>query len=994
MKKVFFKILIAVLSFNMLFQVTSIAQGVITKVVVQDETGTSIQGASITIGEGGEQVITNENGEFTIQVKVKTPILIQADGYETMLTYAFPAPLGMEDVTMKKVSYQMMDKDLVHLPFGTAMKRKLTGAVTVINPSDILKVDQGSGIGVINGRVPGMFGTSGIRGNGAPLYIVDGIPRDPSDISLQQIEQITVLKDLSTAMLYGSQANNGVILITTKRGELLKKELKITAENGFKQAISYPNYLSSSDYMTLYNEALSNDLLPEKFTEEQIANTKSGLDPVHYPDEDYFNSTYLNNFAKFYNIIGEASGGNEIATYYLNLGWNRNTSLLKIGNGADEKDDRLNLRGNVNYKLNDKISVKFDGALLLNINKSPRSPNGDFYSLATTLKPNYSPVLIPLSLVTDSLLLASAKIVDGSNLLGGTSEFPYNVYGELSRTGTSTYLSRSLQINTGLDYNLDFITEGLTAEAYVGFDLFASYFDNLGNTYAVYNPIYSGDSITSIVKYGEDLKKSDKTINNPGYYRRIGGYGSLNYSRVWGDDHSLNAKAIVYMDEYSIENVLQPQKHLNYGVKASYSYKNKYMADLTGVIAGSGKLFESARYAFSPGIGLAWIMSDEDFLSNNSLFNFLKLRVNYATNHSDENIDYFQYISSYYSSGGLFNYNQGSLSNRARIPYSGNVNLTWERKTEFNLGIESVLLNKKLGLDLGYFYSKSSDLISARLNYYPAYISNFGVDNFGEDQFQGVELGIDYSENIGNLSIKIGGNMVYSVPKILKVDELNYSENESYLIQTGQPSDGMWGWVSEGLFADQTEIDNSPLQMFGVVRPGDIKYKDLNGDNIIDDLDRKMIGNSMSRLGYGLNLTMSFKGFELFALATGQTGQDVYYKNDYYWVYGNMKYSDVILNRWTPATASTATYPRLSTVESSNNFRNSTFWLENRDWLTLQTVQLNYTIPEKIIPINEIKLFIRGNNLATISKLKDKMNLNIGKMPKFRIYSFGLTANF
>jgi hypothetical protein len=235
-------------------------------------------------------------------------------------------------------------------------------------------------------------------------------------------------------------------------------------------------------------------------------------------------------------------------------------------------------------------------------------------------------------------------------------------------------------------------------------------------------------------------------------------------------------------------------------------------------------------------------------------------------------------------------------------------------------------------------------------------------------------LGLNYKSNLGDLQYRIGGNFVYSVPKTIQTDELNYED--SYRKITGKASDGIFGLVALGFFKDQADIDNSVTQTFGTVQPGDIKYKDINQDGVIDDADQTMIGNSRARTEVGLNLWMKYKAFEFFALATGQGGQERYFNNAYYWVYGDRKYSEVVLDRWTPETASTAKYPRLSSGSNSNNFRNSDFWLFENNWFDLQTLQLTYSINGRgFAGVEEARVFLRGSNLARISKIRKKSEL-------------------
>jgi TonB-linked SusC/RagA family outer membrane protein len=986
----FLQLIVAILSLNLLSPIFSFAQDGQKTVTVEDENGNPIPGAIVLVGEGARSVLTNENGEFLMQTDSAVSIFIEAEGFESELIDA-AGSFGLETVVLLKAPYQMGERDKVQMPFGIFNKRQIPGAVTVLSPREILKYDQTDFEGALNGRVPGMFGSSSIRGMGDPLVVIDGIPRPGSDLNLQQVEQITVLKDLSTSLMYGSQASNGVILVTTRRGEPLKKAIHFTAEAGFVNPISYPQYLNAADHMELYNEALANNGLAPKFSEDEISNTRSGIDPVRYPDESYYNSTYLNDWSTYYNVVGEASGGNEIAQYYLNLGWNRRNGLLKIGEGAKGKTDRFNMRGNINYNITRAIKLRFDGVAVFNISREPRYTDGDFWELSSTLHPEYYPVLVPASLITDPALLGAAKLVDGQYVLGGTSEYLTNIYGELTRNGHSQNNRRLLQMSTGLDFDLNSITRGLKASVYFSFDIFSQYTADLLNGYAVYSPDYSGDSVT-VSKYGVDVKVNQQTITSSTYYRRIGIYGTLDYGRSFGD-HEVKATGLAYTDQYSVENVLQPAKHLQFGLRANYVYKKKLIAELTGVMVGSTKLFETDPYAFSPGAGLGWIMTEESFLRDNPVINYLKIRANWAIGHTDESLADYYTGRDLYTGGSTFYYYQGTYSNDIQYLSNGNSELSWEKVMNINIGFESMLFDYKLGLEASYFNIKSDDQITPIPNSIPVYYTGLPYVNYGSDQIQGVEIGLNYRANIGDVGIRLGGNLVYSVPEVLALDELDYPDD--YRHRVGKPTDAMFGFVALGLFKDQEDINNSPLQTFGVVQPGDIKYEDLNKDNVINNDDQMMIGNSGPRLGYGLTLHLNYKAFELFALGTGQTGQGIIFNDAYYWVYGDRKYSEVVLDRWTPSTASTAEYPRLSSTFNANNFMNSTFWLYDNNWFKLQTVQLTYTLQaNKFAGLDEVRFFLRGHNLVTVSKIKDRTDLNIGSVPQTRGLSLGLSMLF
>lgn len=988
MNKKYIKIIVALISLNLIFQLSLFAQRV---VVVKDASGNPVPGASVTVGEGTKPVLTNERGEFTLKIEDKTPILIEAEGFDPQLIIAYPA-IDLGSVVLIKPSLQMGSKDKVDLPFGSFKKRQIPGAVTAINTGDILNYDQGIDLSsLILGRVPGFFGSGDSRGLGAPLVVVDGVPRPGTDYNLQMIDQISVQKDLLTSMLYGGQAKNGVIYITTKRGEPLKKLLNFTLVSGINKAISYPKYLSSGDYMTLYNEALANDGISAKYLQADIDANASGQNPVRYPNEDYYNSTYLKNFSSYFNFVGEASGGNEIAQYYLNVGWNRNTGMLKLGEGGNEKNDRLNVRGNVNYKLNNVVSIRFDAAAIFNIQDKPRytTLGTDFWTLSSTLYPNNAPVLIPVSLMKDASLLGAAKLVDGKYLLGGTSEYLTNIYGELTRNGPEQTNDRLLEMNVGLDFNLNTLAKGLTASIFFTYDLQNIFRTDIMNSYAVYKPTYGvGVDTIGWSKYNVDVKVNTQTLSDVSFLRKNGLYGKIDYHKLSGD-HEITVNALGYFDQYAMEGILQPTKHLNIGLRANYNYKEKYIVEFTGVVSGSVKLNETDRWGISPGLGLGWIVSEEDFLSGSSLINYLKIRTNIALTNNDEGLNVYFPGHDFYNSGPNYNYNQGAAYNASYLLNLGNPNLKFEKRLNYNLGFDGFLMNSKLGIEGSYFYYKTYNVITKRTNYLPVYFGSYYFQNYGSYRNQGVELGLNYTETAGDLKIRFGTNFVYSVSKTLVVDELNYPDE--YRKAAEKPADAMFGFVALGLFKDQTEIDNSAPQKFGTVKPGDIKYEDLNNDGVINDLDQKMIGNSHPRVEYSFNLSVKYKSFELFALSTAQAGMETYFNNPYYWVYGTRKYSEVVMNRWTAATAATATYPRLTSSFNDNNFRNSTYWLYKNNWFTLQTVQLTYSLPGEIGGIKEARIFIRGNNLLTISKIKDKTQLNIGTSPQTRFYSLGIS---
>lgn len=1007
-----------VLGLALLFPGLLIAQSQLSEISgkVLDQTGQPIAGAEVSGKEGAISIRTDDEGIFVIRVEPQDALLIEADGYASQRV-AVSRIVGGELIELEALEFQMTEKDEVALPFGTMKKRRITGGVTAIDPKEILTYDNEQVFGgVLNSRVPGLFGGSNIRGLGDALVVVDGIPRSAGSLNLQEIDQISVLRGISARLLYGAQADRGVILVKTKRGKAFKRTMNVTAETGILDPISFPNYLGAADYMTLYNEALSNDGRDPLYTQVQIDNTRSGTDRILFPDEDFYNSTYLKDRSSFQKLIMESSGGNQAAQYYVNLGWNRIGTLLNLGEGADENTDRINLRGNVDYQLNEWLSMSLDGIALIDITRGPRfsnfdgNPNttDDFWSISTGIRPNAFPTLIPSNRLEDSGLLPSAVLVGGDRVLGGSADAQFsevNLYGELTRNGFQVNTNRVVQINTGLDFDLGGIAAGLTAKAFLSFDFINTFIRQQENAYAIYQPVTTvdtaGNAVVAYNKIGVDEKRDDQSIsnNNIGFNRRLGLYGILDYDRQFDNDNHLKITGVAYRDQFEELGILQTQKNLHFGLRGNYMIRGKYIFEATGTYAGSPRFTDDQQFAFSPAVGLGWVLSEESFLENSSLFTYLKMTASWGILNTDQGIEsYYLYRTSFEEPGNfgdrVYNYNNEVSSNNALNIVTGNPNIGWIKRREINLGLEA-MLGRSLWLEANYFNTESYDQITKLTATYPSVLggSDFTpFENFEAYSDQGIELGIKLYKMKGNFRYSIGGNFVYAEPTASEVNEPDALLR--YRKRAGQVSDGYFAYVADGFFRDQADIDNHALQTFGAVQPGDIKYKDLNGDGVINENDQQLIGNSRPRFQYGLNLRLGYGGFDLFVQGVGQTGQERYFNDPYYWVFGNRKYSEVVLGRWTPETAGTATYPRLSSTSNSNNFRNSTFWLYEDNWFNLRRVQLTYAFPLSVNGIKKVSVYVRGANLLTLSEIREKRELNIGSTPQTRSFALGLNASF
>ncbi|MCK9311962.1 MAG: SusC/RagA family TonB-linked outer membrane protein [Bacteroidales bacterium] len=913
--------------------------------------------------------------------------------------------------TLKKDS-PIVNRDAVNIAFGKVERRDLVGSTSSINAEDIAKYDNTQLVSdALLGRVPGLLGYNNVRGIGSALFIVDGLPRDISTLTLAEVEQITVLKDINASILYGSAAANGVVLITTKRGDAKKTQMKFNLYSGISVPKALPKYLSSSDYMTLYNEARANDGLAALYSKETIENYRSQNKRLYpnykyiYPDVDYYSSEYLKSYKPFSKATAEFSGGNKTATYYSNMGWEQVGSLFDFGRAKDSKQNRFNIRGNIDLKINSFIKSSLDAVAVIKNTSSPAATSiGDYWANAKTLQPNLFAPLIPISQINpkNAMLLAHKRDIDGMYLLGGTQSYLTNAIANGYELPLNQNVQNTFSFNNKIDFDLSSIAKGLAFHTNLSFDYYTTYDEYISDQYSVYSPTWTGDTIsaasTALTKYGNDKKATTQTISGSSYERRLGFQGILDYNRTFNDVHKVGGTLLAFANIYKRMGDYQGNKNTNLGLRLNYSYDNKYMVDFSGAYVNSVKLPSKSRRAFSPSLGLAWMISSEDFMSSVEAIDYLKLRLTGGILNSDNGISgYYYYLNRWdYNSSYSWSEIQGTPDQGVVSEYGDNDDLKFEKRKELNFGIEGSFFNQKLYLETNVFTSLYYNQITMPQTMYPSFYTDFmPYKNYDDNAYRGAELGLTYTEKLGDFQIALGANALYSTSEVMKKDEV-YAD--SYRYRKGKPVDAMFGLVADGFFMSNEEIANDEtFQTFGTVKPGDIKYVDQNGDKIIDENDEVQIGRSQAPFSYGLNLRLTYKNISLFAIGTGRIGADSYISGDYYWVDQDDKYSEYVLGRWTEATKETATYPRLTTLAGSNNFRNSTFWLYKDNYFTLQRAQITYEFPQtfvKKLRMQGLSCFLDGSNLLTISKHREIKDLRIGSEPYYRSFSLGVKTTF
>lgn len=959
---------------------------------VVDKAGMPIKNAKIYTEEGSKVINVDSTGKVQLEVFENSIIVIRAEGFKPVIAQINQ---DIKEIVLLEDDGQYV----VNLGYKKVFSKELTGSVAVINTKDYVDIDYDRNvIGSMTGRINGLQWYNNIWGLQNATVLVDGVPRNFGDITIDEVEQISVLKSAHSIAMYGSLGAKGIILITTKRGEPYNKKVNARVNSYLGVPIMYPKYLNAAEYMTLYNEARRNDGLPEKYSVQEIENYRSG-NKLKYPDIDYYSSEYLRKFVNNYNANVEFSGGNRNAAFYTNIGYDINSTLLNFGEGKNEKDQRFNARGNVDLRLNDFIKSSIDVSTVFYDN---RRANGNYWGNAATILPFKFTPLLPITALNDSLWefirTTSRNIIDGKYIVGGTQEYMTHPFGDVYVGGYNKNVGRVLQVTNKIEVDLNKVLQGLALNTNIFADYRNSYNQFISNEYAVYYPTWQGDTITGLTKFGRDYRPGTENINNTSQTRSVGASVQLQYKRTFNEINDFAGYLFGSAISINRSGVYQPDKFTSLGAEINYKLNNKYLVEAVGVIVNSTKLPSKNKVGFSPSLSLSWIASNENFIKNINFIDFLKLSTSVSSIKYDLDINGYFLYENYFVSQGYYTWNDNisGANNSYTVSLRGdNPDLTYPVRKEFTVSLEASLLKNLIWLEGNLFVTRLDGLITQRFSLYPSFLSDFvPYTNYNCNQYSGFDAKLLFNKNINEVKLQLGLMTTYVNSKVIKRDEL-YAY--SYLERKGKPVDAIFGLENAGFFMSQEDINNSPIQMFGEVKPGDIKYKDQNGDNVINQNDEVMIGRWIAPFNYGLTFTLSYKNLTFNILGTGNIGGNGVKTNDYYWVDGDDKYSVIVLDRWTEENKYNAKFPRLSSLRNENNFRYSDFWMYSTDRFDINRLQLTYNVPKNIIGqkvVKELKFNFSAYNLVTISKNRDILLLSIGNAPNMRYFNFGIKANF
>jgi len=910
--------------------------------------------------------------------------------------------------------------------FPKGAQRDTPVGVSVVNMTSLLEKNYTTySLDNMEGLIGGWTGNS-MWGMDEYLVLVDGVPRDANNVMPTEIQQITFLKSAASVLLYGSRAAKGVVYITTKRGNAKPLNVNVRVNTGFHVSKSYPKYLGSAEYMTLYNEARINDGQSAQYSDNEIYHYASGLNPYRYPDVDFYSSDYLKKAYNRTDVTTELTGGNERSRFYTNIGYQRQGDVFNFGEAKNNYTDRFNVRGNIDLNITKKITAFVDAnATFYNarsgnaMDSDPDNANNtdNYWTYAATMRPNRVAPLIPLEYIDPNALSAletvgaGSNIIDGKYFLAGSQTELQNIFADYYAAGSSKWTSRQFQFDAGLNFDLSNITKGLTFHTQYAVDYATSYTSSYNNSYAVYEPVwydYNGaDVIAGLTKYNNDKKSGVQNITGSSNRQTIAFTSYFDYVSPLRGGHNLDVKLLATGFQQTRTQVYHRVGNANLGLEVNYNYRERYYAGVATALVRSAKLAAGHRNGLSSSVTLGWNLSKENFLANSSIVNDLRVDVSGSILKTDMDIDEYNLSEENFTqaSGAWWGWYDGAAERSTNSLRGSNDALDFVNRKEIAANVRTSLWNDLITANASFFINTMEGLIIQPSTLYPSYFqtgfpgsSFMPFVNYNNHQRKGIDFAVNVNRQIGQVGFSWGLVGMYYKSEATRVDE-NFED--AYRNRTGKPVDAIWGLQSAGLFKDQAEIDNSPQQKFGgTIRPGDIKYIDQNNDNKIDERDEIFLGradwNGAPFTG-GVNFTARWKGFTLFALGTANFGAYALKNSSYFWVYGNRKYSEEVRDRWTEDTKETATYPRLTTENGVNNFRNSDFWLYKTNRFNLARVQITYAVPDRILKnsfVRDISVYISGANLLTLSKEREILEMNTTSAPQTRFYNLGVRAAF
>ena len=974
---------------------------------VLDEKGKSVAGALVSVEENPlVRVATDKNGRFEITAVKGSRLNVQTgdDAMKVVKIENGSELTVVMDYSSEKVNYG----------FGLQQTNaESTGAVSTVYAENIDKSSAFSignslygnvlglttmqSTGVVWEQMPSMYirGLKTLNGNNGILLVVDGLERDNNwqalkYITPEEVESVSVLRDAAALALYGYRGVNGVVNIVTKRGKYDTREINFSYDHAFNYMTRKPELADAYTYASALNEALTNDGKQVRYSQNELNAFKNGTSPYLYPNVNWWEEVFRDRGASDIATLS-FRGGSTKMRYYTMMNLQNNRGFIKnFDTNADystqEKYSKANFRTNLDIDLSPKTKMQANIMGILNEFSRPGMGSDNLISKLYQLPS------------------AAFPIRTESGLWGGNTTWGEN-WNPVALTEGRAYSkghTRGLYADMSLRQDLSSLTKGLGASVRIGYDNLASYWENhtKGYKYGMASvaswenglPI-AGEEITG----GKDTEMSgDSKLD--WQYRAFNFQMNVDWQRQFGV-HSLYSMLLYtykYDNAKGINNTFYRQ---NAGWYTHYGFKNRYFADFTLMASASNLLAPDHRWNVSPTVGLAWLISNEKFMQSQNVVDFLKLRASFGMLNTD-NIPGNGYWNETVGGGNGYpinnNFGGDGGWHEGRL---ASVNGTTEKAYKYNAGVDATLF-KGLTLTVDGFYERRSDIWvssdgqnSAVLGASGSYVNAGIVDSWG------TEIGANYYKKMGNVELNLGGTFTYNRSKIIEM--LEEPAAYDYTRSTGNPVGQIFGLQAIGYFVDQADIDNSLPQQFGPVKAGDIKYKDMNGDKVINSDDRVAMGynSTCPEIYYSFSLGLEWKGLGFSAQFQGVGNYTAILSGTYYHpLVDNTTISNYVYrNRWTPETPN-ARFPRLTTETVDNNLQTSSLWLADRSFLKLRNCEVYYKLPSSWLNrfwVKNAKVYVRGVDLLCFDSIDqlDPEAMN-NSYPATRSIHVGLSVGF
>lgn len=942
-------------------------------------------------------------------IKRITQISIATAGF--ILLHCYQAGAQQKNIVRDSANTDSLSKS-VPLLYGNQQKRYITGAVSSISGADVSNVPGTNRLNSFSGRAAGFFvsqldglpgteensyqirGFHSFNGTGRPLILINGRMDDVTMIEPNDIESVTILKDAAATVLSGLNSSNGVLLITTKRGQPGKIRVNYNVESSFQQPTRTPKFLNAYNYALLYNEAQLNDnpAATPRYNAVALEAYRTGSDPYQYPDVDW-TGTLLKDFALQTRNNLNITGGSEQAKYYFSASYLSDNGIFDVDKSINTYNTNsnlnvLNVRANIDLDLTKNLSLFTD----VRSKREKRNAPGAYSA-------SYDETIFS-ALYSTPANAYPMRNADGS--LGGNLTYTNNPFGMLNYSGYSNYIITSLSTFSELTYDFNSLLKGLKLRANLGFTSYAELQFSRSKTFAVYalNP---GSNPATYARLGTDGTQGTGSGGYTARQRIFDHSAALDYETAFGNH---NLSAMLMYERQQLDNGNSTNLTRNFqGPKArlSYRFKNRYLLEAVAAMQGSEQFPKGDRYGFFPALSAGWIISEESFLKD-SFFSFLKIRGSYGRTGSMANGVYFDYLNSYsQGAAGVGGAAFGTVPANTQGVYQsqiGNPLITWEKSLKTNAGLDFALFNNKLNASFDYFKEKANDILVSN-----AITAMYGapiVAPIGVFKNKGFEVQAGWADQVGDLQYSFRAN--YSFARNEVVDKAEEIRNYPWMFESGHPVGTRMGYVFDRFFTETDNFASLPNQSsLGVQRAGDLKFKDLNGDNMIDNNDITNIGYAkIPEVNYGANVGLKYKWLDLNVFFQGTARGTTYNSGATYNEFTNSGRGNVLehhLDRWTPGSGQSAGYPRL-TLNNTNNFVQNSYWLRDNSFLRLKYVELGYTLSEGLLKkagISTARLFVNGNNVFLWDKVgqKDPEAQDSGlNYPLQRSFSVGLNVKF